>query len=192
MGVCFYLRQPVVLRSSKEDWNLTLWSSRCETLLQPECGITTVLVSVVSASRMMVIFTASHEDRFQRTPGGAGPQISKINKNQSKLHLDGLKLLPIHHFYQETGHNIIMTLARSNKCCKKETFFINFSISAKVSERRAVRCRTFLKVLCQTEPSVASRRFLFSHGLPLPVSKHVLPASVCCAGDTSHRPADPR
>lgn len=66
--VCFYLRQPVVLRSSMDDWNLTLWSSRWETLLQPECGMTTVLVSVVSASRMMVIFTASHEDRFQRTP----------------------------------------------------------------------------------------------------------------------------
>lgn len=68
--VCFYLRQPVVLRSSIEDWNLTLWSSRCETLLHPECGMTTVLVSVVSASRMMFIFTASHEDRFQRTPEG--------------------------------------------------------------------------------------------------------------------------
>lgn len=51
-----------------DDWNFALWSSRCETLLQPECGMTTVLVSVVSASRMMVIFTASHEDRFQRTP----------------------------------------------------------------------------------------------------------------------------
>lgn len=65
---CFYLRQPVVLRSNMDDWNLTLGSSRWETLLQPECGMTTVLVSVVSASRMMVIFTASHEDRFQRTP----------------------------------------------------------------------------------------------------------------------------
>lgn len=61
-------RQPVVLRSSSEDWNLTLWSWRCETLLQPEWGMTTVLVSVDSASRMMVILTASHEDRFHSTP----------------------------------------------------------------------------------------------------------------------------
>lgn len=69
--VCFvaHLRQPVVLRSSTDDWNLTLCSSRCETLLQPECGMTTVLVSVLRASRMMVIFTASHDERFHRTPG---------------------------------------------------------------------------------------------------------------------------
>lgn len=62
------LRQPVVLRNSMEDWNLTLCSSRWEAVLQPECGMTTVLVSVVRASRMMVIFTASHEERFHRTP----------------------------------------------------------------------------------------------------------------------------
>ena len=60
----------MVLRSSRDDWNLTLWSSRCEMLLQPEWGMTTVLVSVLRASRMMVIFTASHDDRFHRTPGG--------------------------------------------------------------------------------------------------------------------------
>lgn len=67
-----HLRQPVVLRSSSEDWNLTLWSWRCETLLQPEWGMTTVLVSVDSASRMMVILTASHEDRFHSTPASEG------------------------------------------------------------------------------------------------------------------------
>lgn len=71
-----HLRQPVVLRSSSDDWNLTLWSSRCETLLQPECGMTTVLVSVDSASRMMVIFTASHDDRFHSTPAGRGEEGS--------------------------------------------------------------------------------------------------------------------
>lgn len=62
----------MVLRSSSDDWNLTLWSSRCGMLLQPEWGMITVLVSVLRASRMMVIFTASQEERFHRTPVGAG------------------------------------------------------------------------------------------------------------------------
>lgn len=59
----------MVLRSSSEDWNLALWWSP---LLQPEWGTTTVLVSVDRASRMMVILTASHDDRFHRTPAGRG------------------------------------------------------------------------------------------------------------------------
>lgn len=37
-------------------------------LLHPEWGMITVLVRVASASRMMVIFTASHEDKFHSTP----------------------------------------------------------------------------------------------------------------------------
>lgn len=86
-----HLRQPVVLRSSREDWNLTLWSSRCETLLQPEWGMTTVLVSVLRASRMMVIFTASHEERFHRTPMGAGCQWRKFNICQEVTFLTALE-----------------------------------------------------------------------------------------------------
>ncbi|TNN45950.1 hypothetical protein EYF80_043831 [Liparis tanakae] len=65
-----YQEQPVVLRSNMEDWNLTLCSSRGARLLQPECGMTTVLASVDRASRTMVIFTASHDERFHRTPAG--------------------------------------------------------------------------------------------------------------------------
>lgn len=79
LGFAPHLRQPVVLRSSSDDWNLVLCSSRCETLLQPEWGMTMVLVSVVRASRMMVIFTASHDDRFHSTPvKGPDPYSSTV------------------------------------------------------------------------------------------------------------------
>lgn len=47
--------------------------------------MTTVLVSVVRASRMMVIFTASHEERFHRTPA-----VDAHSKISQKL------LLPVH------------------------------------------------------------------------------------------------
>lgn len=47
---------------------MSLWSSSKVALLHPECGMTTVLVRVAKASRMIVIFRASHEDRFHRTP----------------------------------------------------------------------------------------------------------------------------
>lgn len=82
-----HLRQPVVLRSSSEDWNLTLCSSWCEALLQPEWGMTTVLISVVRASRMMVIFTASHDERFHRTPAGEGEQRQRVFKITVSLSL---------------------------------------------------------------------------------------------------------
>lgn len=68
MKLWFYLRQPVVLRRTKEVWNLILWSSSKEELFHPEWGTITLFVNVARASRMIVIFTASHEDRFQRTP----------------------------------------------------------------------------------------------------------------------------
>lgn len=77
-----YLRQPVVLRSSSEDWNLALWWSP---LLQPEWGTTTVLVSVDRASRMMVILTASHDDRFHRTPAGRGGSLGGSGRDRSFL-----------------------------------------------------------------------------------------------------------
>ena len=69
-GWC-YLRQPVVFLSTREVWNLSLWSSSKVELLHPEWGMITVLVMVVKASRMIVIFTASHDDRFHSTPGAA-------------------------------------------------------------------------------------------------------------------------
>jgi len=81
-----HLRQPVVLRNNMEDWNLTLCSSRCETVLQPECGMTTVLVSVDRASRMMVIFTASHDERFHRTPaGGSGTRDGQRGSDEEEF-----------------------------------------------------------------------------------------------------------
>lgn len=40
--------------------------------------MTTVLVNVVRASRMMVIFTASQEERFHRTPMGANKERLNI------------------------------------------------------------------------------------------------------------------
>lgn len=67
-----YLRQPVVFLSTMEEWNFSLWSSSKVELLHPECGMITVLVRVVKASRMIVIFTASHDDRFHSTPMKAG------------------------------------------------------------------------------------------------------------------------
>lgn len=63
-----YLRQPVVFLSTSEEWNFSLWSSSKVELLHPEWGMITVLVRVVKASRMIVIFTASQDDRFHSTP----------------------------------------------------------------------------------------------------------------------------
>lgn len=65
---CCYLRQPVVLRSTTEECSLSLCSSWKSVLLQPEWGMITVLVTLLKASRMIVIFNASHEDRFHNTP----------------------------------------------------------------------------------------------------------------------------
>lgn len=62
------LRQPVVFLSTSEEWNFNLWSSSKVELLQPEWGMITVLVRVIKASRMIVIFTASQDDRFHSTP----------------------------------------------------------------------------------------------------------------------------
>lgn len=67
-----YLRHPEVFLSTREEWNLSLWSSSKVELLHPECGTITVLVRVAKASRMMVIFTASHDDRFHSTPARRG------------------------------------------------------------------------------------------------------------------------
>lgn len=63
-----YLRQPVVFLSTRDEWNFSLWSSSKVELLHPEWGMITVLVRVVKASRMIVIFTASQDDRFHSTP----------------------------------------------------------------------------------------------------------------------------
>lgn len=63
-----YLRQPVVFLSTNEEWNFSLWSSSKVELLQPEWGMITVLVRLIKASRMIVILTASHDDRFHSTP----------------------------------------------------------------------------------------------------------------------------
>lgn len=63
-----YLRQPVLFLSTREEWNFSLWSSSKVELLHPEWGMITVLVRVVKASRMIVILTVSHEDRFHSTP----------------------------------------------------------------------------------------------------------------------------
>lgn len=54
--------------STREEWNLSLWSSSKVALLHPDCGMITVLVRVAKASRMIVIFRASQDDRFHRTP----------------------------------------------------------------------------------------------------------------------------
>lgn len=59
-----------MFRRTSEVWNLILWSSSKEELFHPECGTITVFVKVERASRMIVIFTASHDDKFQRTPTG--------------------------------------------------------------------------------------------------------------------------
>lgn len=79
---------------------MTLCSSRCDTLLQPEWGMTTVLVSVVRASRMMVIFTASHEDKFHRTPvwGGKEKTCCEMSRLSGELRRDVrlLRLQPEH------------------------------------------------------------------------------------------------
>lgn len=94
-----HLIQPVVFRSSREDWNLILCCSRCDRLLQPEWGMTTVLVSVVRASRMMVIFTASQEERFHRTPVQVNLIVFierrfTIQSSQATLHIDEVKNIP--------------------------------------------------------------------------------------------------
>lgn len=79
-GAQAYLRQPEVFLSTSEEWNFNLWSSSKVELLQPEWGMITVLVRVIKASRMIVIFTASQDDRFHSTPaerdteGGEGIQ----------------------------------------------------------------------------------------------------------------------
>lgn len=54
--------------STSEEWNFNLWSSSKVELLHPEWGMITVLVRVIKASRMIVIFTASQDDRFHSTP----------------------------------------------------------------------------------------------------------------------------
>lgn len=63
-----HLRQPVAFLSTREEWNFSLWSSSKVDVLHPEWGMITVLVRVVKASRMIVIFTVSHDDRFHSTP----------------------------------------------------------------------------------------------------------------------------
>ncbi len=63
-----HLRQPEVFLSTREEWNFSLWSSSKVELFHPEWGMITVLVRVVKASRMIVILTASHDDRFHSTP----------------------------------------------------------------------------------------------------------------------------
>lgn len=72
-----YLRQPVVFLSTREEWNFSLWSSSKVELLHPEWGMITVLVRVVKASRMIVILTASHDDRFHSTPVVETPAFKK-------------------------------------------------------------------------------------------------------------------
>lgn len=53
---------------TRDEWNLSLWSSSNVELLHPEWGMITVLVRVVKASRMIVILTESQEERFHSTP----------------------------------------------------------------------------------------------------------------------------
>ena len=72
-----HLRQPVVFLNTREEWNFSLWSSSKVELLHPEWGMITVLVRVVKASRMIVILTASHDDRFHSTPAGDNMGVEK-------------------------------------------------------------------------------------------------------------------
>ena len=68
MFITAHLRQPEVFLSTREEWNFSLWSSSKVELLHPEWGMITVLVRVAKASRIMVIFTASQDDKFHSTP----------------------------------------------------------------------------------------------------------------------------
>lgn len=58
----------MVFLSTREECNFSLWSSSKAELLHPEWGMITVLVRVDKASLMIVILTASHEERFHSTP----------------------------------------------------------------------------------------------------------------------------
>lgn len=83
-----YLRQPVVFLSTREEWNFSLWSSSKVELLHPEWGMITVLVRVVKASRMIVIFTASHDDRFHSTPTATPAANTGMKKTNRHANLE--------------------------------------------------------------------------------------------------------
>lgn len=78
-----HLKQPVVFLNTREEWNFSLWSSSKVELLHPEWGMITVLVRVVKASRMIVILTASHDDRFHSTPAGDDMGVEKTGMQTS-------------------------------------------------------------------------------------------------------------
>ena len=86
----WYLRQPVVFLSTREVCSFSLWSSLWGAPPHPECGMITALVSTHSASLTIVIFTASHDDRFHRTPEGGGGRTSR--EHQRTLEYIGEKL----------------------------------------------------------------------------------------------------
>lgn len=73
---------------------MSLWSSSKVALLHPECGMITVLVRVAKASRMMVIFRASHDDRFHRTPERRGTK-----RETGDPPVDGYKAVQTHQFW---------------------------------------------------------------------------------------------
>lgn len=63
------LRHPVALRSTCDECSCIFLSSWRGEFSQPEWGIITALVNTARASWMIGILSASHEERFHRTPG---------------------------------------------------------------------------------------------------------------------------
>lgn len=74
-----HLRQPVALRST---WDVWRWSLRSSWWLgdesQLEWGMMTLLVRTARASWMIGIFSASQDDRFQRTPAENNRQHKQL------------------------------------------------------------------------------------------------------------------
>lgn len=63
------LRHPVALRSTCDECSCIFRSSWRGEFSQPEWGIITALVNTARASWMIGILSASHDERFHRTPG---------------------------------------------------------------------------------------------------------------------------
>lgn len=163
-----HLRHPVALRSTCDEWSCILWSSCSGEFSHPEWGMITALVNTARASWMIGIFSASQEDRFQRTPTKKGnySELMLLQKRLSRFR--GLVCLFVftkkkHHnktnpnIWQHWYNNYTFSVKKKKRLCCKWAWMIpaDFCSGNTVLNKQQIRnTGNFLELSLKTEQLV--------------------------------------